>query len=268
MNKFVLVLVGCLLVISSVAQNNDPAPRQPSAKEKKKQARKERINALQKQEEEGEMIFNKHSIFGIKLATDGYGLTYEIGKFKSPRKALLYQIELSEKKHPKEKRIPASANQFVVNSVVYGKMNNFFQLKLGIAQQRVIGGKGNKNGVAVSAIYGGGLTLGALKPYYVEVENNFNQVVRKTYPTIIDSNYIEEKASGLFVGWSDVKFKPGAYVRTAMRFDYGRLNDMVSAIEVGLGGEFYSSKIPQLAYSEEKQFFFSAYVTLLLGRRK
>lgn len=267
MNKIVLSLLACVLFLSAEAQNN-PAPSQPSSRQQKKAAKRERIIALQKQEEEGEMIFHKHSIFGIKLATDGYGLTYEIGKFKAPRKALLFQIELSEKKHPKEKKIPASANQFVVNSVVYGKMNNFYQVKLGVAQQRVIGGKGNKNGVAVSATYGGGLTVGLVKPYYVEVENNLRQKIRRTYPTIIDSNYIEEKASGITVGWSDMRVRPGVYARTAMRFDYGRLNDMVTAIEVGLSGEFYAYKIPQLAYNKEKRFFFSAYVSLLLGKRK
>lgn len=267
MNKIVLSLLACVLFLSAGAQNN-PAPSQPSSRQQKKAAKRDRINALLKQEEEGEMIFNKHSIFGIKLATDGYGLTYEIGKFKSPRKALLYQIELSEKKHPKEEKIPASANQFVVNSVVYGKLNNFYQLKLGIAQQRVIGGKGNKNGVAVSATYGGGLTLGLVKPYYVEVENSQRQKLRRTYATIIDSGYIEEKASGITVGWGDMNVRPGVYARTAMRFDYGRLNDMVTAIEVGLGAEFYSYKIPQLYFNKEKRFFFSAYVTLLLGKRK
>jgi len=53
-----------------------------------------------------------------------------------------------------------------------------------------------------------------------------------------------------------------------MRFDYGRLNETVTAIEVGLTGEYYSSKIPQMLYNKEKQFFFNAYLAILLGRRK
>ena len=40
-----------------------------------------------------------------------------------------------------------------------------------VGQQYLIGGKGNKNGVAVSAIYGGGLSLGYLKPYYLNVHD-------------------------------------------------------------------------------------------------
>jgi hypothetical protein len=53
-----------------------------------------------------------------------------------------------------------------------------------------------------------------------------------------------------------------------MRFDYGRFNETVTAIEVGLNAEFYASKVSQLAYVEEKNFFFCGYISLLLGRRK
>jgi hypothetical protein len=265
--KIVSLFVACLIVVATLAQET-PAPKAPSKKQQKKNAKKERINQLLRQEEEGEMIFNKHSIFGFKLATDGYAITYESGRFQTPRKALLLQFELSEKKHPKEKKQAASANAFQVNSVVYGKLANFYQLKFGLAQQRIIGGKGNRNGVAVSAIYGGGLSLGLSKPYFVDVQDRANQTLRRTYPLIIDSNYFEIKAAGFGVGWPDSQIKIGAQAKAAMRFDYGRLNDAVTAIEVGLQAEYYGRKVPQMAYNEQKQFFFSAYVTLLLGRRK
>jgi len=265
--KIVSLFIACIVVISAVAQTN-PSSNRTSRRDEKKAAKRDRINALLRQEEEGEMIFHKHSIFGIKLATDGYGLTYELGKFKTPRKAFLMQFELSEKKHPKERKQAASANAFQVNSVVYGKLANFYQLKLGVAEQRVIGGKGNKNGVAVSAIYGGGVIVGLAKPYYVDVQNQASQTLRRTYPLIIDSNYFEIKAAGIGAGWSDSQLKLGAQAKAAMRFDYGRLNDGVTAIEVGLAAEFYGRKVPQMAYNTQKQFFFSAYVSLLLGRRK
>jgi hypothetical protein len=61
---------------------------------------------------------------------------------------------------------------------------------------------------------------------------------------------------------------PGAYVKTGLRFDYGKYNEMISALEVGITGEFYSKKVPQMIYIEQKQFFLSAYVTLMFGRRK
>jgi hypothetical protein len=259
-----------LIILSTVGVwAQDTTVKKASNKQDKKSARRDRINNLLRQEEEGEIVFNKQSVFGIKLTTDGYGMSYEIGKFRSPRRSLLYQIEIAERKHKKEKKLQASIdNQFQINSVVFGKTHNFYMLKLGLAQQRIIGGKGNKNGVAVSAIYGGGLTVGFLKPYYVDVEDSSGFRSRQTYPEIIDKNYFELGAAGFTVGWNAVKVRPGAYVKAAMRFDYGRLNETVTAIEVGLNAEFYSTKLSQIVYSEEKQYFFNAYVTLLLGRRK
>jgi hypothetical protein len=264
--KIVLSALVCLLVTAIWAQNN-PTPQSPTSKKDKREARRERINSLLKLQEEGEIIFNKQRIFGIKLSTDGYGLSYEWGKFKSNRVATIFQVELNEKKHKKEKRISLFTG-LNFNSLVYGKMNNFYQLKFGMGQQRIIGGKGNKNGVGVMAIYAAGVTAGLVKPYYVDVEDNFGQRVRKTYPLIIDSGYIEQGASGFTVGWKDVKIRPGAHAKAAMRFDYGRFNETVTAIEVGLNAEFYASKVPQMALNEEKRFFFNAYISLLLGRRK
>lgn len=266
MKKIVLSALVFLVINAVWAQN--PAPQSPTSRKDKKEAKRERINNLLRLQEEGEIIFNKQSIFGIKLATDGYGLSYEWGKFKSNRVATIFQFELNEKKHKKEKRTSFVDRGFNFNSLIYGKMNNFYQFKFGMGQQRIIGGKGNKNGVGVMAVYTAGLSAGFQKPYYVDVDNGNGQRIRSTYPTIIDSNYSEQGASGFTVGWKDVKIRPGAFVKAAMRFDYGRFNETVTAIEVGLNAEFYASKIPQIVYSEEKQFFFNAYITLLLGRRK
>ena len=84
--KLVLSVVLGIMVCAAWAQNN-PNPKSPTHKKDKKAAKREQVNALLKMEEEGEIIFNKQSIFGIKLATDGYGLSYEKGWFKSNRVA-------------------------------------------------------------------------------------------------------------------------------------------------------------------------------------
>jgi hypothetical protein len=265
--KLVLSVVIGIMACTAWAQDN-PSAKSPTYKKDKKAARKEKINSLLKMEEEGEIIFNKQSIFGIKLSTDGYGLSYEFGRFKSNRIATVFQIELNEKKHPKEHRDTYSDNGFNFNSIVAGKTNNFFQLKLGMGQQRIIGGKGNKNGVAVMAVYAGGLSVGLLKPYLVDVVTKTDERIRSTFPTILDSGYAVIGGAGFTTGWGDVKIKPGAHAKAGMRFDFGRFNETITAVEVGVSAEFYAQKISQMVYQKEKQFFFNGYVTLLLGRRK
>ncbi|HRI21318.1 MAG TPA: hypothetical protein PLA68_10190, partial [Panacibacter sp.] len=135
--------------------------------------------------------------------------------------------------------------------------------------------KGNKNGVAVSAIYGGGITMGYLKPYYLSVRD-------VTTGNPVDIKYTDSTAeqfldpnpenilggSGFTKGFTEGKFVPGAFARVAMRFDYGRYNEFLSAIEVGLNAEYYTKSMPILIDNPEKKFFFNGYIAFEFGRRK
>lgn len=236
------------------------------SRDDKKLERREKINKLIRQEEEGEVVFNKQSVWGFKMVTDGYGFSYEYGQYKNSRVTTLYQFEFNEKRHNKEKKL-SLFDGFGFSNVVLGKMNNFYQTKLGIAQQYRIGGKANRNGVSVAGILGGGLSVGLMKPYYVNV-TNVRKEFKSTFPTIVDSNYAIIGAAGFFNGWKEVKINPGVHAKAALRFDYGRFNESISALEVGLATEFFAKKVPQLTYVPQKQFFFSAYISFLFGRRK
>lgn len=270
-----LIFVLFVFCGTAVVAQQKPASTVLSRNQKKVE-RKEKINQLIKQEEEGALIYQKQGAFGIKLNTDGWGVYYEHGKYKTLTKTNLWWLEFGERKHPKEERVPtitASSGFIIVSSYIYGKQNNFYYLKAGVGQQRMIGGKGNKNGVAVSAIYGGGITAGLLKPYYLEIQNpstNLRESIRYTPANeslFLDPTIILGKG-GLTKGIGETKIVPGAHARAALRFDYGRYNEMLSAIEVGVNAEYYSQKMPILLLNKEKSFFFNAYVAITFGKRK
>jgi len=248
----------------------------PVSKQQKQAERREHINQLIKQEEEGALIYQKQSAFGIKLNTDGYGIFYEHGKYKTITKTSIWWAELGERKNPKEEKLTKGSLLFpglaVGNPFIYGKENNFYYLKFGIGSQMLIGGKGNKNGVAVTAIYGGGLSLGMLKPYYIQIQDPSTGEVKDIKYTGNDSTFLDPSvvigASSFGKGFSEIKFVPGAHVRTALRFDYGRYNEILSAIEVGLNAEYYTQAMPIMVLNKPEHFFFNAYVALTFGRRK
>jgi hypothetical protein len=261
MKKIIAILIASSFLMSLQAQT----------KTEKRAARKDKIAALIKQDEEGVMIYHKHNIGAISLTTDGYSAFLEKGIMQSKKKTTLYRIELAEKKHPKEQKLPSSQNAFgQSNSAIYAKLNNFYQFRLGYGIQYLIGSKGNKNGIEVTAVGVGGLSLGLQKPYFYDVVGEFDRSKRGrvTWDTKDTTAYNITGASGFSYGWNKVKINPGAFVRGGLRFDYGRFNETVSAVEVGLCTEFYSSKVPQLFAITQKQFFFSAYVALLFGKRK
>jgi hypothetical protein len=233
-------------------------------RKERKDARRDKINALIRQEEEGVIIYHKHTIFGAGLTTDGYGLMFEKGWKKDKRKTSLLRIELYEKKHVKEDRVSSASLLGSANSFIYGKLNNFYQFRAGYGMQYLLGSKGNKNGIEVSAVGVGGLSLGLLKPYYYDAADSTGKRTRAKFsPTLNPFG-----GSGFTVGWKELKVQPGAFLKTGLRFDYGRFNETVSAVDVGVITEFYSGKIPQMYGIKEKQFFFSGYVSILFGRRK
>ena len=248
--------------------------QKPDTKAEKKAARKQRVEELRKRAAEGEIVFDRQTAFGIKLNTDGYGAFVELGRMKTLRRANLYSLEIGERKHPKEEKI-SKGNQlgFVGNPFIYGKINNFYYAKLGYGQQVMLGNKGNRNGVAVSAIYGGGFSAGLLKPYYLEIDHPItNRTVDIRYHDTTHTYFLSpgviNGASGFGKGWGEIKFVPGAFVRTAVRFDYGRFNELLSAIEIGLNAEFYTQTMPIVLLNKEKRFFFNAYFALTFGKRK
>ncbi len=270
---FLILSFFCTLVIS--AQQNQPSSAAQD-KAQKKAEKRERINLLIKQEEEGALIFQKQSAFGFKFNTDGWGLFFEKGKYKTITKTNLWWLEIGERKDKKEEKVPtlSTSQGFVVfSSYIFGKQNNFYYAKLGFGQQKLIGGKGNKNGVAVSAIYGGGFSAGLLKPYYIQVENpygsgNIQDIKYNNNDSIFLDPTLIQGHSSLGKGFNEIQFVPGVYARTSLRFDYGRYNELISALEVGLNAEYYTKTMPIMVMGDPKKFFLNAYVSILFGKRK
>jgi len=262
--KLSLTVILCSLLIAAQSQGKQ------DKKSEKKEAKKEKINNLIRQAEEGVLVYHKQTVAGVQLRTNGYGGFIELGRMKTNRKTNLYRLDITEIMSQKELKLPNGAIVFG-NPYKYGKVNNFYQVALGFGQQHILGQKGNKNGVAVSAVYTGGLSLGLLRPYYLEVQNpsgGENLIIKYTQDTSLFLGTGIVGGGGFSRGWSEMSIKPGAFARTALRFDYGRYNEIVSGIEVGVGVEYYSSKIKIMAKQKDKSLFFQGYIAVLFGRRK
>jgi hypothetical protein len=281
MNKIMILLSSCLVffMLSATAQESRRAKKAAAKRE-----RNAKIAALTKQAEEGATVFNKQGIIGISAQIDGYGLFYELAKLKTARVATIYHFGLSNRTHRKEERISSysEAGPFVVqnNPFVFGKINNFYQASFLYGRQYLMGSKANKNGIDVYAVVKGGLVLGFLRPYYVQANftnnlNVFNDVRNIAYNKTDDlgKNYLLDPnrvlaGTGSKYGWNEMKVNPGLKVHGALRFDFGRQPDRVSAAEIFLTSEFYASKVEQMIYSTRNRFFFSAGLAFDFGRRK
>jgi hypothetical protein len=264
MKKLFFTLITASFILPALAQTNSQ-----NVKRTKREERQQRIDAMAKQEEEGVITYKKSFAGGLKLYNDGYGGFLEIGRAKSISKGLLFQFEISERKHAKEEK---QQNPFTGAQLIFGKINFFYPVKLGVQEQFLLGNKGNKNGVSVTANIGGGAIVGLLRPYMVRVVKSDNSEAYVGYNSpdsayfLNPGNIISGPSFG--TGWNKLTVTPGLYIKPAVRFDYGKYNEMINAIEVGVNAEFYSKKVPQIVYTKQNQFFISGYVSILFGRRK
>lgn len=265
-----IILFGLFIALCAASFAQDSSGKAPTRKERKKAERSRRIS-LARQDEEGVLSYSRQTSFGVQLRTNGYGAFLEIGRSRSPRFTNLYLLELTEIKHAKEEKM-SNASTFFSNSFVYGKINNFYQAKLGFGQQYVFGQKGNKNGVAVLAIVHGGLSMGLLKPYYIQVQEQTSGLRDIKYDSKDSVIFLDlgriVGGSGFSRGWNELKLQPGAFVKTALRFDFGRFNETIQALEIGMSLDAYASKIPQMVYSAPRQLFFQGHFALVFGHRK
>src|SRR6185312_382197 len=259
MRKILFIIIMLSFSFYSFAQDG---------RKQRQHEKREDVNDVAKQEEEGVIAYKKSFVFGAKLITDGYGVFFEVGRASSVKKALLYQLEISERKHVKEEK----TNSYYSNSVpyIYGKENFFYPVKLGVQQQLLLGNKSNKNGVAITGNYGGGVAVAFLRPYYVQVQQG-NEYTYIKYNSPDSAQFLTGQIIGgpsMGKGWNELTVTPGLYAKAGVRFDYGSYNEIVSAIEVGVAADFYAKKISQVVYNPERQFFFSGYVAILFGKRK
>lgn len=259
MKKLLLFILMTGVVNSLIAQDH----------KSRKEERIRRINAIAKQEEEGVMKYTRHFAMGFKLTNNGYGAFAEMGRAQSVNRSLLFQLDISENKNSKEEKFQ---DQYGLSApIIYGKVNYFYPVKIGVQQQFLFGNKGNKNGVNVTGNFGGGISLGLLRPYLVEVDKGNGTYEMVGYNSS-DSGYFLNgpiiAGPTIADGWSKLKCVPGIYIKPSVRFDYGKYNEMLTALEIGVSAEYYTQKIQQMIYITQKQLFLEAYVAVIFGRRK
>jgi hypothetical protein len=265
-----IYIVLCLVLITSIAFAQEETGKK-ERKQAKKEEKRKRTAALIKQEEEGVLAYNKQTAFGLQLRTNGYAAFLELGRMKTPRFTNLYALEVSEIFHPKEEKVSSANQNYFGGSFKYGKIKNFYQVKLGFGQQYVFGQKGNKNGIAVLGVYQGGFSLGLLKPYYIDVSNGSDaRSIRyhgdDTTAFLGGDNILG--SSGLGKGWDKAQVRPGAFAKLSLRFDFDSFNETIKALEIGLSVDAYAKEVQIMAFSKPERLFFQGHIGFVFGGRK
>lgn len=221
---------------------------------------------------------------GFRLNTDGWSVFAERGFInRYEHKTGFIWMDFSEKKHSKEDKqlnetyAAIFPEQPAPLPYKYGKINNFYQLKFGYGEKRALTGKLDKKNVVIHWTYAGGVSLGMLKPYYLEVlvpEGNntysrqfvsYNDEDKRPY--FLDDGFSIVGGSFFTKGIGELKVRPGLTARTGFYFDYTPTENSFLGIEIGASFEAYPQAVPIMAITDNKATFLNLYMDVRYGQR-
>ncbi|MCD6013812.1 MAG: hypothetical protein K0Q79_3674 [Flavipsychrobacter sp.] len=224
----------------------------------------------------GPKAISKELSFGIRLNSNGWSLYSDIGTIR-PRDAKhadmfynvrLWQVEFTEKKHQKEaKSTGAGSAGGSSNSYIYGKINNFYALKLGRGYMRMLAGKPDPGSVSIHWLYAGGFSLGMLKPYYLNVYSDPNAIKYDDDKEDFLDQYVIQDNAGFAKGLGEMKYVPGFHVKSAIHFDFSANRKSMIGVEAGVNAEYYTQDVQIMANQKPSTFFIDLYLAFQVGKR-
>jgi hypothetical protein len=224
---------------------------------------------------------------GLRLNSDGWSVFVDKGRLHSQESGpnierfhdvRLWQIEFAEKKDPREYKSSQtndpSGGSSRVKPVIFGKANNFYTLKFGMGNRRLIAGKPEEGTVSIHWVYLGGVSLGLEKPYYINAYvNQGGSFVEQTikYSEETKADFLDEQkvigSAGFSQGIGETKFVPGLHFKTGLHFDFSTRRRTKMAIEAGVNGELYSRGIEIMAGQKAVPYFGNLYASFQFGSR-
>ena len=214
---------------------------------------------------------------GLRLNSNGwsvftdYGTSKPIDEKHAERFFNLhfFQFEVTEKKDPRQVKTStgSSATGGSSSSYIYGKINNFYVIKLGYGVRTMIAGKPDEQGtVSIHWINAGGAAIGLLKPYYVNIGGlpvKYNPV---TATEFLDPQQITGSA-GFSTGLGETVIVPGVHYKTGFHFDIAGSLKTVIAIETGANVEYYFQSVALMASKPPTNLFADVYLSFQFGKR-
>lgn len=209
---------------------------------------------------------------GLFVNNNGFTLQYRYGKRMDGFRKLIYDVDFSHIKHPKEVKVrnPYYENQ---RRFVFGKLNTFVNVRAGLGIQKEQFSKQDKGGVSIKYYYGAGLSLGLLKPVYYNVvdsaryDKDSEQIIlylgTKKFSSDIHSISDIYGRSSFMNGITEIRPVPGGYLKAGLTFEYSSSYQRINALEAGVIFDMFTANVPIMDTEKNSPYF----ITLFIGYR-
>jgi hypothetical protein len=222
---------------------------------------------------EVKILYKYQRSYGVTAHNLGLGVQYRWGKRLSIFKSRVFEAEFQTLRSWKQIRL---INSYVTNSksYIYGKINDAFTFRFGMLWKKQLNQKPYWGGIELRWIYGGGLTLGLAKPYYLYVIYFY-----EVSPGVYNYDVVTEKFTNnpqwddiygrapFSKGFNEITVHPGLYLKTGLNFDYSKDHAKISTLEVGAALDVLPTGLT-IMYNNPKQMFFpTLYLNFSWGKR-
>ncbi len=209
---------------------------------------------------------------GILYYNLGSSLSFK--KYKTDDEFEVYRgfyVNIGQIKSPRELKISGIRNfqdpDALVTRFVYAKANNLLNFQGGYAYKRKISGFLENKNVVIYGLTDAGLSLGFLKPYYLQLARDnggaFVAVDEKysdgNASIFLDKAYIFGK-SPFKMGLNESKIQIGANAKVGLQFEYLPSKMAGIQVELGLLADVFTSKQIILINENAKQVYPGAFV--------
>jgi hypothetical protein len=208
---------------------------------------------------------------GLRLQSNGVSLFMEYGWIRDLKVTRLLQIEytydIDYRMKKDNSQVQDGANYF------YGLENHFHIIRVSYGVKRTIADKADHNGVRLCFIGFGGVALGLLKPYYLEVQQNDSSqnAIPIRYTSATASQFLNQsdilEAAPLHYGLNQIVPVPGLTGKVGLDFDWGVKDEFVKSLECGAILDLYYRRLPIYANSYNRFYQFGMYVSFQFGKR-
>lgn len=241
-NRYLYSLIFIILLKVSYAQELDPG----------------QIDAL----------LTKDFSVGINLNTSGWGFAFDYNSQKNYKYKKSYGLLLTNIHHPKENKVLGTLGS---KGYYFGKINSLVSLRPYYGGKLRLFKSVRQNGVEISYKWGIGLSLGIVKPVYVEINtiesgNLIHQPIRYD-PSQYFYGQIYSR-SPWSKGLGESKIATGVFLKQGLSFNFSTFKTGLSGGEIGFILDYYPINKIELMYLQKiNNLFASLYLQFNLGKK-
>lgn len=177
-------------------------------------------------------------------------------------------LEIVNIKDHKEERFSSAVDG---SSFILGKTNYLFSIRPQYVVERLLFKKYPEEGVQLSAVLGGGPSIGVVKPYYIKYPEDNDFRTTRAVPFDPDVHQFQRirGSGGFFSGFNQARFELGVNMKLGLNFEFAQSKNIVSGIETGWSLEYYPNTIDIVPkHNDENNSIYSAvYLILYYGSR-